>query len=675
MWMVAHDFNQPASDLSELVRDWNERWAFPRLRLSLASDFFDAAVASGASIPSHSWPYPDAWADGPSAVARQTARKRDAHRRIPVAEALAAMTQLLPIAPERWHARIAGMFPPASMRYGKRPWIDYPAQEIDDAYTALHLIDEHTYGSVEGDGPFRGFSRAHWLEKERLYDECRAHGADPRAERRELPRTRGRAAGRRQHRRREPAQLAPRGRGALRAAARVARGRCRHRPRGRARDVVGRRAERRGRRRGRRADRRSMPRASAQPCGVDQAPPRRPRAVSGTDVLERRGLPDRARCRARRHRALARSAARRRPAVGRRQRPGCCDGVPARARAVLGAGRLRGPGCRAARSGPWPATSAATCCPSRRSSSPSSGSRSGTARTGARAPASADGWASSRRRRSTWRSCPARACSSSTSGSTSGASARRRRSMSRSRSRSRRHGSRSRAPGTCTCRASRRRARASTGTSCTTGSPSPAPWRRSCSPPLDAPLVCVDEPRHDQWRARAAAVQRGDHVVPREQQLVDELPARAGRDDPCALPALDAPAHGRPRGAYACRLGGVGAARRVSGACRRGVRAARRRRRVLAIGGGCAMAVGLQADGTSHDGSADAARAAAGDRRHGRSRARLGAVCDRLVTGACRTSRRWTRRSVSGRRLRRDVDLAAPPRCRRSSSTCSVRRR
>jgi alpha-mannosidase len=172
MWMITHDFNQPARDLSELVRDWNERWAFPRLRLSLASDFFDAAVASGASIPSHSWPYPDAWADGPSAVARHTARKRHAHRRIPVAEALATMTQLLPIAPERWHARIAGMFPPAAMRYGKRPWIDYPAQEIDDAYAALHLIDEHTYGSVEGDGPFRGFSRAHWLEKERLYDDA-----------------------------------------------------------------------------------------------------------------------------------------------------------------------------------------------------------------------------------------------------------------------------------------------------------------------------------------------------------------------------------------------------------------------------------------------------------------------------------------------------------------------
>jgi alpha-mannosidase len=171
LWMITHDFNQPAADLADLVRDWNERWAFPHMRLSLASDFFDAAVASGTPIPSHSWPYPDAWADGPSAVARHTARKRDAHRRIPVGEALATMTQLLPISPERWHERIAGMFPPAAMRYGKRPWIDYPAQEIDDAYTALHLIDEHTYGSVEGDGPFRGFSRACWLEKERLYDD------------------------------------------------------------------------------------------------------------------------------------------------------------------------------------------------------------------------------------------------------------------------------------------------------------------------------------------------------------------------------------------------------------------------------------------------------------------------------------------------------------------------
>jgi alpha-mannosidase len=172
MWMIAHDFNRPAGDLSELVRDWNRRWAFPRLRLSVASDFFDAALASGTPIPSNSWPYPDAWADGPAAVAQHTARKRAAQRRLPVGEALAAMTQLLPISTERWHERIAGMFPPAAMRYGKRPWIDYPAQELDDAYTALHLIDEHTYGSVEGDGPFRGFSRACWLEKERLYDDA-----------------------------------------------------------------------------------------------------------------------------------------------------------------------------------------------------------------------------------------------------------------------------------------------------------------------------------------------------------------------------------------------------------------------------------------------------------------------------------------------------------------------
>lgn len=165
---TAHDFNPPFGSLADLVRDWNARWLYPHLRMSLARDYFELALAEPFVIPTFSGAFPDAWTDGVGSAAAHVGRKRAAGRRLTAAQTTAACSQVFDPEPAVWGKRIDSMFPPMAMRLAKRPWLDYPSHEIEEAYSALHLLDEHTWGSVEGADNYHGYTRAHWLEREAL---------------------------------------------------------------------------------------------------------------------------------------------------------------------------------------------------------------------------------------------------------------------------------------------------------------------------------------------------------------------------------------------------------------------------------------------------------------------------------------------------------------------------
>lgn len=165
---TAHDFNEPQPALSDFVARWNEIWTFPRLRLSVASDFFAAIEAREDLVPTLVGAFPDAWTDGIGSAVAHAAAKRSTERRLVGAETLSTFAQLANPREEVWHRRIADMFPPMAMRLAKRPWIEYPADEIDDVYRDLNVLDEHTWGAVGGADNYHGHTRAHWLERERV---------------------------------------------------------------------------------------------------------------------------------------------------------------------------------------------------------------------------------------------------------------------------------------------------------------------------------------------------------------------------------------------------------------------------------------------------------------------------------------------------------------------------
>lgn len=55
----------PGRGLSDVVRDWNGRWAWPRLRLATMSEYFGALESKYRSrIPVHKLGWPDYWTDG-----------------------------------------------------------------------------------------------------------------------------------------------------------------------------------------------------------------------------------------------------------------------------------------------------------------------------------------------------------------------------------------------------------------------------------------------------------------------------------------------------------------------------------------------------------------------------------------------------------------------------------
>lgn len=131
----------PSYKVCHLVRDWNERFSSPRVRVATLSDFIDAlGPEPEAPVVRKAWP--DWWADGVGSAALETALIRSSQETLSFAEAFLAL------------ARIA--------RPQEPDWSD----TIREAYLRASLYDEHTFGAAESiSSPFTINSKIQWAEK------------------------------------------------------------------------------------------------------------------------------------------------------------------------------------------------------------------------------------------------------------------------------------------------------------------------------------------------------------------------------------------------------------------------------------------------------------------------------------------------------------------------------
>lgn len=121
------DNSPPSTQACENIRKWNEKYETPKLRISVASEFFKAAEAKYADkFPVIRGAWPDWWTDGFGAGAREAAVSRYAHTDIIAASTGFGM------------AKILGSRIPQNTE-----------SKIDETLRSLLFFDEHTVGYSE----------------------------------------------------------------------------------------------------------------------------------------------------------------------------------------------------------------------------------------------------------------------------------------------------------------------------------------------------------------------------------------------------------------------------------------------------------------------------------------------------------------------------------------------
>ncbi len=111
---------------SRIVREWNETWAWPKLRMSLNRDFMaDVEARFGAELPVYSGDWTDWWADGIGSAAVPLAKNRQAQADLRTAQTLHALADHLT----------------------DQPGPDV-GEDVQAAYEDMALFDEHTWGAA-----------------------------------------------------------------------------------------------------------------------------------------------------------------------------------------------------------------------------------------------------------------------------------------------------------------------------------------------------------------------------------------------------------------------------------------------------------------------------------------------------------------------------------------------
>jgi hypothetical protein len=120
----------PSLVLSEVVRRWNQEWEYPRLRLATNREFFEAAERElGDRVDTFEGDWTDWWADGVGSAARELGFGRSAQQLTPAAQTMHTLSDALEGSASGWQG--AG-------------W----QSDVDAAYEAMALFDEHTWGAA-----------------------------------------------------------------------------------------------------------------------------------------------------------------------------------------------------------------------------------------------------------------------------------------------------------------------------------------------------------------------------------------------------------------------------------------------------------------------------------------------------------------------------------------------
>jgi len=138
------DNSPPSTIACDLVKTWNETYAWPKLRLSTAQEFLGYVEQEhGKELAVHRQAWPDWWTDGFGSAARETAAARETESAMQVSEGLLALAALLGADP--------------------RPGVLDRIRAIRDD---LLFYAEHTYGAAESiSDPMAENSQVQWGEK------------------------------------------------------------------------------------------------------------------------------------------------------------------------------------------------------------------------------------------------------------------------------------------------------------------------------------------------------------------------------------------------------------------------------------------------------------------------------------------------------------------------------
>ena len=121
------DNSPPSIMASDLIRQWNEKYEWPKIETAVVSDFFEDIESKYANdlieIKAH---WPDWWTDGFASGAREVAAARNAHVEMIASQGGLAMAKLL------------GAKMPSGLR-----------ERIFEANKALLFYGEHTFGAAE----------------------------------------------------------------------------------------------------------------------------------------------------------------------------------------------------------------------------------------------------------------------------------------------------------------------------------------------------------------------------------------------------------------------------------------------------------------------------------------------------------------------------------------------
>jgi hypothetical protein len=139
-WAVGSDNGPPDATLPDVVKNWNAKYAYPKMIIATTTELFRAFEKQyAAKIPVVTGDFTPYWEDGAGSSARETALNRNAVERLSQAEALFAM-----LAPKH-----------------------YPAERFMEAWRNAILYDEHTWGAYNSiSEPDKPFVRDQWKVKQ-----------------------------------------------------------------------------------------------------------------------------------------------------------------------------------------------------------------------------------------------------------------------------------------------------------------------------------------------------------------------------------------------------------------------------------------------------------------------------------------------------------------------------
>jgi hypothetical protein len=134
----------PSTGACEIIKAWNEKYEYPKLKLALTKDFFEYVEKNHAGeLPVYRNAWLDWWSDGFGSSARETAEARKTQNLKQVDEGMFAMVQMMggelseDLQQKIWHISENALF-----------------------------YDEHTYGAAESiSQPFSINSMRQWLQK------------------------------------------------------------------------------------------------------------------------------------------------------------------------------------------------------------------------------------------------------------------------------------------------------------------------------------------------------------------------------------------------------------------------------------------------------------------------------------------------------------------------------